>query len=83
MHLIPEASHDCFVLVEAGEDLHLVVGILDSQCHGCVVLFSRFHIVICAFGRDQPDGSCALVNCLVYTVKWFDSVISVTTDSKI
>ncbi len=69
IHLNPEAGHDCFVLVRAGEDLLLVVGILDSQCHGCVMLFSRFYIVICAFGRDHPGGSRALVNCLVYTVK--------------
>ena len=33
MHLILETGHDCFILVGAGEDFHIVVGILDPWCH--------------------------------------------------
>jgi len=62
MHLLPESHHDSFVFANSGEDFHIVVYNTNLLCHGGIVFLSGFYIVICATGRDQPDGSHVIVN---------------------
>ena len=64
-HLQVEVHHNRFIVKARCEDFHFATGIIDPASHARVVIICRLHVVLCAIGRDQKDGSPASVECFI------------------
>ena len=62
-HLQVEVHHNRFIVKARCEAFHFATGIIDPASHARVVIICRLHVVLCAIGRDQKDGSPASVEC--------------------